>query len=263
MATVSALATKVITRKGWARVTTQEQSRIEEAVAAAVHRANDDGLPGTAWESFSGETYGNLTLSDFTHVAKASTGTTTDALDNVLPGDIIEHSSTKRVIRHVDLSGTPGVIHLGASVQVQLATAATVYRRSVVLPTSGKVSRVWADGKYIKPTRNDTPMNDTGTAQYWKQLWDDVEGRSYLQLIPAPTKVTELVITQAADLGVLSTSTELDWPESLLDLIVQHAITILNSWQPTEQLEAVLADKGRADASSARDAGGTRGPFGA
>lgn len=258
--TLDSLVTRLQNRMGYARLHSQETARFKEAINSSVAHVLQKGAPGVTKRRFSAFTWGSLSLSNFSHAAGASTATTTDAtVDNVVAGDILDVAGTRHVIYGFDHSVNPRVIDLGAARQVQLVGAATIYRRSIVLPSSGAVIAVIQRGQANTLPKFELAAaahdRDTGSAECYEQSWDADREKSLLMLYPAPTTATEFTIVQSLFSGRLTSgASELPWPEEAIQIVLAESVTRLMAWgRGAGQIEAVMAEK---DANSAAAAGG-------
>ena len=263
--TIAALATRLGTRLGFTRTTTTETSRLQAAVASAVHQALVEGAPGIERDVFSGATWGTLAVT-VTHSAGATTGTVTPVLSgkNVLPGDFLravngEDYTLFSVAESTDTLG------FGAPVQASLSGAGTIYRRGIVLTSGGSVSRVTAEEERALVARDGAAHmkpHETGVPELFEQRWDSVGERSVLLLYPAPSSAERMLITQAKDLGVLSSGTSIPWRPTALEAVLDAALRKWLTWSGGQnQVEAQLVDQAARMGEAGLQSSSTGGPI--
>jgi hypothetical protein len=177
---------------------------------------------------------------------------------NTKPGDFFKDADGG-LYYIKSISGT--TIDTGSPIWTQLEDAEilTVYRRSLELPTSAPVSQVvdtTNDRKIDIDGTNFIKMGlSTGTPVGCQQVYDRDLEQSLLRFYPAPTSTMLISIHLGHVFESPSSSTDIPYPESVLDAILERARAIWLSWRvggvtPTE-LEG--ARRGVVDASGALD----------
>lgn len=258
-ATLADLRSRLASRLGWTRIHSTAETGLEEAINAAISEIGASGAPGVKKRIFSAKTWTPLVLSNFSHSAGASTATTTDSnVSNVLPGDILVAGSVSLLLYGFDPSPSPRVFNLGAAVESSLGSAATVYRRSIALPTAGSVLAVKVATRDRMLQRMELGTIGFGTERdaepmAYEQTWDTDREGSILRLHPAPTSATELVIVQTAVNARLAADTdELPWTDAAVEDVLARAELRLKQWgRGTDQIEALLAQTGVSTAANA------------
>jgi len=266
MATVTQLAARLQKRAGFARVSAEALARHEEAIISAAQSVVLDGIPGVSMEVFTAKTFSKLeSLADFTHVAGDPIATTTTTLTNVFPGDVLIAGSRKIMVRKI-VDGAPKTIHFGAPEETGLGSSADIVRRSIQLPNSGRVASVRSitHGRSLdRLALSDLNTLDQGTPGGFMQQWSEEGSNSILSLWPAPNSAMEMIIEQAAAPGTMSSSTELSWPDELLDHVLQIAIDRLTGWTPAiTEVELAAGSKGARETAAARDSSESSVPIG-
>jgi hypothetical protein len=261
--TVSALATRLGTRLGYKRTTATEASRLQAAVISAIHQMLAGGAPGIAHEVLSGETFGTLAVT-VTHAAGASTGTTAEALTNVLPGDFLRGvDGEDYTLYGVTFAGS--VLNFGAPIAASLTGAGTIYRRGIILPSGGQVTRVTLEDRHDLISRESAAHmkpHETGVPELYEQRWDSTGERSVLLLYPASSSKERVLISQSKDLGALTGASSIPWRDVALDAALRDAHQLWLTWSAGQNpVEAQLAGIASAEGEAGRDNSSSGGPI--
>ena len=213
---------------------------LNEAINAGIQRAIADGMPGLTRDVYTATPYGDLsvTLDDAavgltqTSTKTGATGTgSEDHKDNIRPMDILEFgqddvSPDRFVINEVNFTGGKAYMHLGGLLATAIAddAPATIHRRGIALPTSGKVISVFdvTNGRELPydPIRRGLDPTATGTPVCFDQRWDKNAERSIVSLFPAPTAKTQVHIIQQEN---YLEDASIAFPEEALDAILTRA----------------------------------------
>lgn len=239
MATRATLRTRLEARLGLGAVSPVEQTRLNEALNAAISRALSDGAPGLTYRSFVGSVRGSLTLNAAdTVVGSASValdGSDTIVTDDVYPQDIFYFDSDKYLISEVT-SETALSIGIPALATAPASTA-TVYRRALPLPSTGQVLRVGIlSGDSVKWLQRLDHLGrlepfEIGSTRYYEQRFSEGQSSSYLTLWPAPASTDRFVVQQSAfKVQMDQDSDTLDFPEEALDAILERARGAYLTW---------------------------------
>jgi hypothetical protein len=160
-------------------------------------------------------------------LASGTTGSgSEDRTDNIRPMDILKIGSLSRILAETSISGSTWTIYFGSPIATAMAgsASATVYRRSVELPTSGKVINVFdvTSGRELPydPIRRGLDPTATGTPVCFDQRWDKNSGISLVSLFPAPTTKTQIRIIQQEN---YLEDADITFPEEALDAILARA----------------------------------------
>ena len=216
------------------------EDTLNEACNAGIQRAVADGIPGLTRDVYTATTYGDLsvTLDDAavgltqTSTKTGATGTgSEDHKDNIRPMDILEFgqddvSPDRFVINEVNFTGGKAYMHLGGLLATAIAddAPATIHRRGIALPTSGKVISVFdvTNGRELPydPIRRGLDPTATGTPVCFDQRWDKNAERSIVSLFPAPTAKTQVHIIQQEN---YLEDASIAFPEEALDAILTRA----------------------------------------
>lgn len=245
MVLVSDLRSRLQKRLGITALTTAESDRIDEAIIAGVTRATVDGIPGLSFTPVTGQIPGSAAGAVDTggHTAGQSTVTVTAVPQHTYPGDFFSDSEGNRYYIQ-SISGT--TIDTGSPIIDQLTDAEvlTFYRRSVKLPTSGAVTSV-VDTTNNRPVDADPAgflkygLHD-GVPRAYRAVYDRSTDTSLLQFYPAPTNGDVFVsITQSHRFEDPDDTTDVTYPEHILDAILERAMSYHRNWRvggvsPTE-----------------------------
>ena len=231
MATVSDLLTKLQKRLGITSPSARESDRLTEALYAAISRASEDGIAGIGQHHLTGATYGSEDVTVSTHSANTSSFTPSSVPTGTRAGDIIKIGSDLYTLYAVGAT-----FDVGAPIQSDLTgSTVTVYRRTVPLPHTGPVYRVWS-------LTNNGPLEhlsdgfakyrfDTGTPAAYEVGYDRDDEQQAIHLWPIPTGAHRIVISQRIGWDTLSTSTDLPFPVSTQDAILSDATAAWRRWQ--------------------------------
>ena len=245
--TLSDLRTRLQYRLGIDTASTLEQNRIDEALNAAIAKVASDGISG-ATLAFSALARGTKSLTVDSHTANTATITVTDTLtgEGIFPGDwlTIDSSGVKLLIYSVDEATK--TLHVGSPYDTAISGTLTVQRRSIQLPSDGPVTLVRdeAANALLEPSTLSIGRwgFDTGTADFFAQRWSEEQGVSYLAFSPAPSDGDVFVIEQSKFRSRLSSSTEFNFAEPVLNSILEEARKIHLGWSgdvsPTEAASA-------------------------
>lgn len=150
MATRSDLRTRLQRRLGLGVVSSVEEDRLNEALNSGVARAVSDGVPGLTYATFIGSVLGSLSLTTAAAAARSATVTmhasTTLLTEKVMPHDILtfDTAGTQYLVQDVLTNTT---LNIGALAPATIAAeAATITRRSLILPSTGQVISVTPEG---------------------------------------------------------------------------------------------------------------------
>ncbi len=233
MATVSALLTQLQKRLGITSPSARESDRLTEALYAGIARATSDGIPGLAHSLVTAETYGEGSATVSSH-----SGDSADITLNAIPtgtraGDLMKIGGNVYSIYSI----ASLVVSVGAPIKDAIAgsTAVTIYHRTVELPNTGPVHKV-----FDLTNDNNIPHEpngfvrygfDTGTPAGYEVTYDRDNEETVVALWPAPSSATRLAIVQGYAWDTISTSTDLPYPVSALEAVLERATAAWRLWQ--------------------------------
>ena len=199
---------------------------LDEALNAGIARAISDGIPGLTRDIFTTKTWSTFSTT-LVHSAGSSTATFSDASPgtiNIYAHDLVKVGSDFYTIREYSSASTTATLDFGATLPDSIAGAATIYRRSIALPTSGKVIfvRDITNDRELPydPKRTYLSPDDTGEPYCIDQRWDKNAGKSILTLFPAPDSQVFLQIQQQEN---YAKDGSLSWPEEALDAVLERS----------------------------------------
>jgi len=251
MALVSALRDQLYKRLGITSPSQRETDRVVEALIAGIARAASDGIPGLAHSLVTAETYGESSATVSSHGTNSATLTLNATPFGTRAGDLLKIDSDVYSIYSV----TSTAVSVGSLIKAsQAAKTVTIIHRTVQMPTTGPILRA-----FDITNGNNLTHEPSGFARYglgqgtpvgYEVIFDrddnDGDGayglKTVVGLWPAPSSATRLAIVQSIDFSSLTTSTEIPFPISAFESIMERAIACWRSWQvggvsPTE-LEA-------------------------
>ncbi len=234
MATRSDLRTRLQRRLGLGVVSSVEEDRLNEALNSGVARAVSDGVPGLTYATFIGSVLGSLSLTTAAAAARSATVTmhasTTLLTEKVMPHDILtfDTAGTQYLVQDVLTNTT---LNIGALAPATIAAeAATITRRSLILPSTGQVISVTPEGNNSagltrEPLIARREPFKTGTPRYFEQRYSENQSSSFISLWPAPTSTAKQFTIQQAQFKtrLTSDSDTLPFPEEVLDAILERA----------------------------------------
>lgn len=269
---LSALETRLQNRLGFTSLSTLQSSQIREALNASVGRALTDGVPGL------NRTFVSCTLGEFTAAVVTMTSGN-DYLESnsgenfvaagVLPGDILILDGSRELLVHRIESTDTDRIYVGSRLeQTYTSVSLTIWRRSLSIPTSGKVLRVRdADTRrslVYDPEGIEKVPFARGTAQVYTPTNNaEGSGERLIALTPCPSEVTDFVVTQAYEIDRLTSDGDLfEIPEGVIDAVLTRAVRAIRGWTSNDQIEQVVAESEVKDADDQLlDRDGGRGFF--
>ena len=235
MTTVSDIRTQLYKRLGITSASAREADRVLEALYAGIARAVADGIPGLAHSLITAETYGQS--SDAVAAGGHSANTATITLDAIptgtRAGDLLKIGSDIYTV--FSISGS--AIDVGAPIKDQIAdaTTVTVIHRTVELPNTGPVLRVFDltndHALAHEPSGFARYGFDQGTPKGYEITYDRDNSELVVGLWPAPDNATRLAVVQSFAWDSLTTGTDLPFPASALEAIMERAIACWRSWQ--------------------------------
>lgn len=237
---ISALETRLKDRLGLAATVAIGDARVLEAMNAGVSRAYADGVPGLTARTIVGYSAAEVTNVIAAHTAVTDVLTMTDALVLVFPGDLIEVGSDTYLIHKVDVANKK--IYLGTPIETTQATVtATITRRSIKIPNS-TVYGVTINDDVVDMNSRALLTESSGGRHGMAVGHNDFTGETYMNIIPAPSAGTRIVIQLRGLKAKLVTSDLLDVPESVLDAILERAREAFLRWSgDIGQVEAATA----------------------
>lgn len=240
MVLVSALRDQLYKRLGITSPSQREIDRVVEALYAGIARAASDGIPGLAHSLVTAETYGESSATVSSHSANTATLTLNATPTGTRAGDLLKIGS--EVYSVYSVTGT--AVSVGSLIKAsQASKTVTIIHRTVELPSTGPVSRV-----FDLTNENNLPHEPSGFARYgfdqdkprgYEVIFDrddnDGNGTKELNTVvglwPAPSGATRLAIVQSVDFSTLTTSTDIPYPIGALEAIMERAIACWRSWQ--------------------------------
>lgn len=259
MTTVSDLLTQLQKRLGITSPTARESDRLTESLYAAILRAAEDGLAGVGDSNVTGETYGSSSITVSAHTANTSTLTLSAVPTGTRANDVLKIGTNLYSVYSV--SGSD--IDVGGPIRDSLAgETGTVYRRTVPLPHTGPVYRVWSltDGGPLEHTPDGFGKYryETGCARGYEVNHDRDNEQALIVLWPIPDSETRLIISQRLSWDTVSTATTLPFPDSTLDSIMTNATHIWRTWKTggVSPMELEGSRQDVKDAGTARRKGG-------
>lgn len=167
--------------------------------------------------------------------------------DSTRPGDIVEFGSDRYIVYSVDTDTE--TIEFGSGIQTAQTGTATLYQRTVPLPTAGRVLEVLelSDLIELKPRPDGITtygLGDGGGVAGYEQMYDGTT--AYLVIWPVLGDNKKFAVKQMKSLTTLSDSTDLGWPDETLDSVLSRAVQIWRSWQ-TGGVSPIEADLGKKD----------------
>lgn len=263
MATLTDLETRFKNRLGITTLSTVGQSQVREAINASAARLASDGLPGLSVNYFSGESIGATALTVSSHSAGDSTVTFTSVPTTpVVAGDVVKFSDNVfRLIYSINGS----TYDFGSPITVQQTGAATLYQRSVKLPSAGRVLEAINLDEYTKLTPDPDAILRYGLEPYtgvtrYTQTFDGTN--AYLLLWPVHDSATRIGCKQFKSLSTLGALDDLGWPDETLDAVLTKALDIWRSWRTggISPIEADLSKRAVRDTSDAKNVSSPRKP---
>jgi len=235
MVLVSTIRDNLYKRLGITSPSQRETDRVEEALYAGIARAVADGIPGLAHSLITAETYGQS--SDAVAAGGHSANTATITLDAIptgtRAGDLLKIGSDIYTV--FSISGS--AIDVGAPIKNQIAdaTTVTVIHRTVELPNTGPVLRVFDltndHALAHEPSGFARYGFNQGTPKGYEITYDRDNSELVVGLWPAPDNATRLAVVQSFAWDSLTTGTDLPFPASALEAIMERAIACWRSWQ--------------------------------
>lgn len=247
--TLSDLRTRLQYRLGIDTASSLEQSRIDEALNAAIAKVASDGLSGAAL-AFSALARGTKSLTVDSHTANTASLTVTDTLtgEGIFPGDwlTIDSTGVKLLIYSVDEATK--TLGLGSPYDTQITGTLTVQRRSVQLPSDGPVTLVRLEDDEVILEASTLSVGrwgfETGSPSYFAQHYSEGQEVSYLAFSPAPAEGDVFIIEQSKFRGSLSAATNFNFPEPVLNSILEEARKIHLGWSgDVSPTEAALSER--------------------
>ena len=255
MATLSDLVTRFYNRVGITSASTVEAAQVKEAINAGAARAAGDGVPGLATNSFVGEMYGSSSLTISTHDADDTDVVFTSIPDNTRPGDIVEMDGDRYIVYTAD--NATETIGFGSAIPDAQTGTATIYQRTVELPTPGRVIEVLdlTDLVVLKPVPDGITTYGLDTRSGiggYEQRYDGTD--AYLIIWPVFATARRFAIKQAKSLTDLLDAGTLPWPDETLDAVLSRAVHIWRSWRTggVGPIESQLSIRDVQDSASAR-----------
>jgi hypothetical protein len=187
----------------------------------------------------------------------------------VLPGDILILDGSRELLVHRIESTDTDRIYVGSRLeQTYTSVSLTIWRRSLSIPTSGKVLRVRdADTRrslVYDPEGIEKVPFARGTAQVYTPTNNaEGSGERLIALTPCPSEVTDFVVTQAYEIDRLTSDGDLfEIPEGVIDAVLTRAVRAIRGWTSNDQIEQVVAESEVKDADDQLlDRDGGRGFF--
>ena len=255
MATLSDLVTRFYNRVGITSASTVQAAQVKEALNAAALRAAGDGVPGIAVNYFVGEQEGSSSLTISSHTPDDTDVVFSSVPDSTLPGDIVEFGSDRRIVYTVDIATE--TLGFGSAIRDAKTGTATIYQRTVPLPSPGPVLEVLdlTDLTKLKPTADGIStygLNDYTGIKGYEQMYDGTT--AYLVIWPVVDTTRKFAIKQMKSLTTMNDSTDLPWPDETLDTVLSRAVQIWRTYR-TGGISPVEANLGKDDI---RDSGSSR-----
>ena len=225
-----------------------DDSQLDEALNSGIQRAIADGVPGLARDIFTTKTWDTTTLT-LTHTAGAATATYSESTaSNLFNHDIVKSGSDYYIIQGHYKVGSPEVdtLNFGSPLPDSIAGSVTVYRRSIELPTSGKLISVFdvTNGQELPydPLRAHLETGTSGSPQAYDQRYDTDADKSILSLYPAPDTQIFLRIQQQEN---YTADADLNWPDDAIDAVLERARAVMMSFRGdlVTPVEATLMDQ--------------------
>ena len=221
-----------------------DDSQLDEALNSGIQRAIADGVPGLARDIFTTKTWDTTTLT-LTHVAGAATAAYAEtAVSNLFNHDIVKSGSDYYIIQGHDKDAKR--VDFGSPLPDSISGEVTVYRRSIELPTSGKLISVFdvTNGQELPydPLRAHLETGTTGSPQAYDQRYDTDADKSILSLYPAPDTQIFLRIQQQEN---YTADADLNWPDDAIDAVLERARAVMMSFRGdlVTPVEATLMDQ--------------------
>ena len=238
MATRLILRTRLKRRLGLGVVSAVEDERLNEAINSGLARALSDGVPGISSSMFVGSPLGDLAVTAATAARSATIFVSGNSVTSykVMPHDILtlDTVGTQYLIKDVI---DPGSVSIGVPASVTEASqAATITRRSLILPSTGQVTAVIpvgsGDALAREPSLAHRDPFKTGTPRFYEQRHSEGQSASFISLWPAPTDITkQFTIRQSQFKAELDSDTDtLGFPEEVLDAILERARDCYLTW---------------------------------
>jgi len=236
--TRSALRSRFFTRLGISTASTIATSRADECLNAAVARLLSDGAGGLASRVMIGSTWGSLSATITAHSAKSSSitcGASSFITDGVFEGDIVTIGSNKYLVYEVT---SETVLDVGAPILDAQTGDITITRRAVKLPSEGQVGSVVNlagsdNGRRLHPLPMAIEAGATDHAEpnYFHQGYSDAHDASFISLWPAPSAARRVAVYQSKfNPKITADGTELEWPEPVLDAVLEKMRSIWQTW---------------------------------
>lgn len=233
MTTVSDIRTQLYKRLGITSASAREADRVLEALYAGIARAAADGIPGLAHSLVTAETYGESGTTVSSHSANTSAITLASMPTGTRAGDLLRIDNDTYSIYSV----TGNVADVGGPIKDAIAgsTAVTVIHRTVELPTTGPVYRVFDLTNDVSLTHEPSGFArfgfSTGAPKGYEVIFDRANTETVIGLWPAPDTATRVGVVQNIDFSTLATSTDIPFPIGALEAIMERAIACWRSWQ--------------------------------
>lgn len=201
MVAFTALRTSLQYRLGITAASTAEVSLEDECLNAAIAMTLGAGVE-SLHTTYVGTVNSNLSTTVTAH-STGSAAITLNSVTSVYPGDFLTVTTTGVAYLIHSVNSSTKVCNVGAAVPTSLnGLAVTVTRRSIALPTEGRVYQVIAeDGDILREG-----LLDSGKAQFETTGGDASAYRvgyaenlevAYMNLYPAPASGSRYLITQA------------------------------------------------------------------
>ena len=223
-----------------------DDSQLDEALNSGIQRAIADGVPGLARDIFTTKTWDTTTLT-LTHTAGAATATYSESTaSNLFNHDIVKSGSDYYIIQGHYKVGEADTLNFGSPLPDSIAGSVTVYRRSIELPTSGKLISVFdvTNGQELPydPLRAHLETGTSGSPQAYDQRYDTDADKSILSLYPAPDTQIFLRIQQQEN---YTADADLNWPDDAIDAVLERARAVMMSFRGdlVTPVEATLMDQ--------------------
>jgi hypothetical protein len=239
MVTRLILRTRLKRRLGLGVVSAVEDERLNEAINSGLARALSDGVPGLSYSMFTGSPLATVAVTGAVTELSATLAITGGAdmnVQKVMPHDFLtfDTDGSQFLIKDV-LTASSLSIGIPANATIS-AEAATITRRSLLLPSTGQVSAVYPVGSRDALAREPSIAHrdpfKTGTPRYYEQRYSEGQSASFISLWPAPSDTTKQFIIQQAQFKtqLTSDSDTLGFPEEVLDAILERARDCHLTW---------------------------------
>lgn len=245
MAQRSELRVRLQRRLGLGVVSAVEEARLNEALNSGMARALSDGVPGLATWTLTGGVLGNLALTSATVTKNSAAVTVAGANvqnEQVRPRDILVVKTSAGETFQFLIEDVGGSDSIGLGIQANQSIAGNsesyIIRRSLDLPSTGQVTTVLPvdgsprEGLSREPLHAFREPFKTGTPRFFEQHYSDLRDKSSVSLWPAPTDTTKqwVVVQSQFKSRLTSDSSTLDYPEEVLDAILERARDCYLTW---------------------------------